>query len=197
MIAEATKLLILQFGASAVALALVAWLAREIAKHWLSKEVGKFEAKLQSDLRREEFVFQQVRERRTLVVAELYSLLRRALNATRDYVMKADDYPDEGEREIAIQHTANVVREARDFFEENRIWLPEEVDGRVDELFTDGEKLFYRFVNVAQTLRTGLGKGWAGDDMTQLLDNAYKQVPKALSELQVLFRTTLGPGLDQ
>jgi hypothetical protein len=101
MISEAISSLLLQFGTSAVALALLAWLAREITKHWLSKDIEVYKENLRSELSREEFVFRQVRERRALIVASLFSLLQRALNSAKDYVMMSDHYSTEEERRKA------------------------------------------------------------------------------------------------
>lgn len=193
MITEAFSSLLLQFGTSAVALALLAWLAREITTHWLSKDIEVYKETLRSELSREEFVFRQIRERRALVVASLFSLLQRALNAAKDYVMMSDHYSTEEERREAIESTAAVVREARHYFDENRIWLEGQVSEKIETLLkTHGEGLFAKFTNAAQTQRAALGKDWVGAEITRLIEQSIKEVPEALRALEDLFRVTLG-----
>jgi len=192
VISEALSSVLLKFGTSAVALALVAWLAREITKHWLSKDIEVYKETLRSELSREEFVFRQVRERRALVVASLFSLLQRALNAAKDYVMMSDHYSTEEKRREAVESTAAIVREARQYFDENRIWLEGQVSDKIEAILkVHGEELFGRFTNAAQMQRGGLGKDWVGVDMTRLLEQAIKEVPEALRALEDQFRTAL------
>jgi len=194
---EVAKQLFLQFGTSTMALALVAWLAREIAKHWLSKDIDLFKERVRSELRRDEFVFQQVRERRALVIAELFKRLQKALTTTREFVMMSDHYGSNEQRSDAVHSTAAIVKDARDYFSEHCIWLERDLTEKIENLFAaHGEQLFYKFAHVATTLRADQGKGWAGDEMTRLLDQANEQVPTALRELQDLFRTTLGADAD-
>jgi hypothetical protein len=55
-----------------------------------------------------------------------------------------------------------------------------------------GEGLFARFTTASQMQRAGLGEGWVGAEITQLLAQANKDVPEALRALEDLFRTTVG-----
>ena len=195
--------LLKQLGQSAILVGALTWLAQKIIQHWLSKDIERFKENLKaeatrqleeykSQLRHEEIVFSQVREKRVLIIGELYRLMLKAVSAVEYHVKMQDHWPDEDTRQEKLDQVQQQVREFRDYFDQHRIWLDEETCAKVQEVLEEHtEGLFYQFANAVALQRSGLGKDWVPQKMIELWKRANDNLPAARQVLEVQFRKAL------
>ena len=145
---DVVKELVTILGGTVAAVAAVAWLARSLATHLLSKDLERHKAALQAQsvlelekLRAEltrrtlehEVRFRRVDEKVAEVLAELYRRLLRLYEAVSKYV-KIVELSSEPSKEEKLK----IVTEANDEFWEsllpNRVYVPPKLYGRVQSI---------------------------------------------------------------
>lgn len=192
--------LLQSFVVGAVTLGALSYLAKKIVSHWLDKDVERFKERVRSDaeaaieqirtdLRKDEFVFRSVYQRRADVLGELYSRMASAVSAVGRYVESA---PVDEVSEELFTETQSVVQEFAAYFEQNRIWMSSDLAERVEDfLSVQNKKIFYRFRSV-QTIRSaGLGDGWSDTELHNLWRVAKEEAPRVLREIEDQFRSAL------
>lgn len=192
--------LLKQLGQSAIVVGALAWLAQKIIRHWLDKDITIFKENLKaeatrqledhkSQLRDEELVFSQIREKRVLIIGELYRLMLRATSAVEYHVKMQDHWPDEDTRQRKLDQVQKQVREFRDYFDQHQIWLDEETREKVQEFLEEHtEGLFYQFANAVALQRSNLGKNWVPQKILELWTRANDNLPAARQVLEAQFR---------
>lgn len=190
-------------ASSAVLIAVVGWLVRELVKHFLSKDVASYKISLQaestiaierlrSELRERELVFKELHEKRAFILSELYGLMVEAIAAVERFV-KAMSWPDEEERKREFKAAAERVGDFRASFTKNRIWLGRDLSQQIEHLLQERtEGLLYKFYNALELQARGLGKDWVRDEIVKLWNQVNDEVPVIQESLEREFRNLLG-----
>jgi hypothetical protein len=111
----------------------VAWLAKSITTHRLSKDVERFRADLTIEAHRDNAVFSRLHERRAEVIAELYAALVAAEAAVRHYLnpMGAPT-PPAGQTLTDVALTA--MWHLQGTAESKQIWFTPDTAAKVDAI---------------------------------------------------------------
>lgn len=206
---EPWQTILLAFGGNAVLLAVLGWLAKSFVQQLLYKDIEQFKTTLAAEsaaatehLKHElqlvtvehQIRFSKLHEKRAEVIANLYGLLVEAYWATRSFVATAELASEPPKREkygAALNKTAEFYQ----FFDKNRIYLPEAVCGLLGE-----------FVRNMREEAIGFGVYVSYED-SQLPDHTVRQkleawqkaweyfeseIPKARSALENEIRGILG-----
>lgn len=138
---EFWQILIATLGGSAVLLLAVAFLVKALISHWLSKDIESFKTEVQhsatlqleralADLRQaaleREVRFRQLHEKRSLVIAELYSRIVSAVDKL-EYSFQPVEWVDQPSRDEKLKEALPCLIELREHFERNRILFPVEL----------------------------------------------------------------------
>jgi hypothetical protein len=111
----------------------VAWLAKAITTHRLTKDVESFKTNLAIEASRDNTVFSRLHERRVLVIAEVYAALVSAESAVAHYITKMGaPTPPEGKTltDVALAAMWKLV----DAVDTHRIWFTPATAGKLDEV---------------------------------------------------------------
>jgi hypothetical protein len=201
--------ILLAFGGNAVLLAVLGWLAKSFVQQLLSKDIEQFKTTLAAEsaaatehLKHElqlvtvehQIRFSKLHEKRAEVIASLYGLLVEAYWATQGFVSIAE-WAGEPSKKEKYTTALNKTAEFYQYFDKNRIYLPEVVC-----------KLLDQFVRNMRKEAIGFGVYVSYED-SQLPDHAVRQkfeawqkaweyfeneVPKARSVLENELRRILG-----
>lgn len=138
---------IVALGGNVALIAAIAWLARSVLQNWLTKDVEAFKATLLSEssaatekLRHglslaaveHQVSFAKLHERRAEVIAEAYDKLVEAYWSMESFVSPVEF----GGEPTKLEKYQDAMTKARDYFryfDKNRIFLPAELCGRLDE----------------------------------------------------------------
>jgi phosphoenolpyruvate synthase/pyruvate phosphate dikinase len=206
---EFWQILIATLGGSAVLLLAVGFLVKTLVSHLLSKDVERFKAEVQhnatlqleralSGIRQaaleREVRFRQLHEKRSLVVAELYSRLVSAVDKL-EYSFQPMEWVDQPSRDEKLKEAVPCLIELRGYFERNRILFPGELANQVHAFI---EKLG-DWLHEYQTCKFIGDHGSADRTVTAGKDAAVKaawkglhdEVPGLRAALEVEFRRLL------
>jgi hypothetical protein len=163
----------------AVLIAAVAWLAKAITTHRLSKDIERFKSNLLIEATRDNTVFSRLHERRAELIAEVYAALVAAENAVRHYLNPIGaPTPPEGKTPASVALAAmwHLQKTADD----HRIWFTPDAAAKID--------------SVVSALRTGWNKGAIGGRYSQPNESVAAMVTDAwsmVSETVPSLRATL------
>lgn len=133
------ELLIATLGGSAVLLLAVGFLVKALISHLLSKDIDRFKAELQhsatinlerglADLRQatleHEVRFRHLHEKRSLVVAELYSKIVLTTEEL-EYSFEPVEWFDRPPRDEKLKRAGPMLADLHQHFESHRIFFPE------------------------------------------------------------------------
>ncbi|HGY9588656.1 TPA: hypothetical protein ACOJP0_001439 [Vibrio harveyi] len=175
-------------GGAAVILALSSFLGKLWAERILSEEKAKYEKELEryrdelAQLSFEnQYRFQRLHERRVEVIAETYSLLRKAFNAL-DPLAFGKEESKENNAELARA----AVKELYTYFPKNRIYISYEIARKITKFQGDIENTIAEFELHEYAY-----------DYSSKYDRVHGQLSSALTELEFEFRRLLGESVPQ
>ena len=119
------------------AIAAVAWLARSLVLHFMSRDLDAHKIRLEEQAKRvlleHEVRYRDLHARRANVIADLYGLIADAASAAKRFL---DPVAFGGEPDTQEKHKKllSALGELFQQFDRNRIFLPEETCRRVDSL---------------------------------------------------------------
>lgn len=195
-------------GGSALLLAAAGWLTKSIISHFLSKDVENYKLALKAttDLRIEEFRsslrmrayehevrFSRLHERRAEIVAELYSKLADAVNATADFV-SIIEWLGAPSKEHKYRIAMEKIVEFFSYFDSKRIFLSAElclqIENFVDKI-RDPAIEFSEYMNdTRQDPELGKEKRVVWSKVWKSVTR--EDVPQARKALETEFRNILG-----
>ena len=177
-------------GGSALLLAAVAWLIRELTVHFLNKD-----AEVHKEIIRAQVVrSSRLHEERGTVIREIYGNLVDLIERTYSFVHLAE-WIGEPTKDEKQKHVAEALEAFRTHFNRNKIYLSPELCGRV-QAFTDS------FVEPAA--KFAMYRTWAKEDNDgsvakefhdawfKAFDKMGKEVPAMREALESEFREVLG-----
>lgn len=186
-------------SASAVSLAIVAWLVRSIINHWLSKDIEVFKAtlqheknteieKLRSDLGRmaleHEVKFNQLHNKVFVIIARLYKLIVLTQRTMKGYFEPLDPRiaPSEDERfTVAFTAWSNL----NTFFMDHEIYFDKHTCEALQNYLLELRLLFVDFQ--AKKYATNNKPGWE-----QLWANLNTNADNLKRNLEDVFRKKIG-----
>ncbi|HAS3131070.1 TPA: hypothetical protein I6Y71_004416 [Vibrio parahaemolyticus] len=175
-------------GGAAVILGLSSFLGKLWAERILSEEKAKYEKELEryrdelAQLSFEnQYRFQRLHERRVEVIAETYSLLRKAFNAL-DPLAFGKEESKENNAELARA----AVTELYTYFPKNRIYISYEIARKITKFQGDIENTIAEFELHEYAC-----------DYSSKYDRVHGQLSSALTELEFEFRRLLGESVPQ
>jgi hypothetical protein len=117
----------------AIGIPAVAWLAKKIVTHQLTKDVERFRSDLTIEAARDNTVFSRLHERRILKIDEVYAVLVTAESAVSHFITEwgAPPLPD-GKKpaDVALAAMWKMV----DTVDTHRIWFTRETTAKLDDL---------------------------------------------------------------
>ena len=128
---EPWKALLVAFGGNVTLLFLLGYFGRSLVSQVLAKDIEKFKADLQLAAVEHQVRFSKLHERRAEILAELYELLVRAIWTTSTFtsLFRWEGDPEKNDQYvIAMDAITKYFR----FFDRNRIWLPTEICGPLE-----------------------------------------------------------------
>ena len=156
---EAWQTILIALSGNAAMLAALAYLAKSLIVHKLSRDVSKFQSelkaasdtaieRLKSDLQlhaiEHQVRFSRLHEKRATVIAELNSLLAEAMWEAESFLSVMEFSGEPSKREKHNTATAKLVELAR-YFDKHRIYLPGELAAPLEALVQRVRTLVIRF----------------------------------------------------
>ena len=201
---------LLAFGGNAILIAALAWLARSVLQHWLTKDVETFKAallqqyaveneRLRHDLQtraiEHQVSFSKLHERRAEVVAETYAKLVEAFWAMQSFtsIVEWQGEPTKLEKyQGAMDKSADYFR----YFDKNRIFLPADLCSKLDEFMRGLRSEAVNFGVWVQT-EASSKSGKFGSEKFEAWQKAWKyfenEAPQARQLLEEELRKILSP----
>jgi hypothetical protein len=198
-----------QFAFTSVALAAVAWLARSIVTHWLSKDVEAYKTRLKADsdvaLERVRSELQIIAARRSVEYSrihekrlEIISALAGKINAFHERVSAyvavfewAGGPSKEERRKVAFEAFA----EFDEYFRPRRFFFPKHTVKKIEDFRAGLHKIsidFMLFVEQGREFRQHHPNKDDIDIWTKASDYTSQEAPKLLAQLEDDFRQILG-----
>ena len=192
---------------SGVLFAVMAFLARSMVRHFLSKDIEKFKlglqnesqkemARLQSSLERYAFEHQtrfgQLHKLRAQVIADIYSKLYEFYWAACAF-FKHYHSSDDTQKSNLLKKLEEDKEDFKDFFDKHRIYFSEETCSLVDQL---ADSLINAYIPLGMYV-----EGFRGDnkeiqeDWLKGAQMIQRDFPKIKSSLESSFRSLLGVDL--
>lgn len=191
-------------GGTTVLVLAMAWLARKLIEQMFSKDMERMKvemgaaaarelatlaSKLETAAARERTRFDWFHQKQAEVVSTLYAQLAATHRAAKDYANPWEwpGEPSKDDKFTVLTNTGNLLIA---HFDENRIFLPEEVGERVAAIL--------KKIRIAtQTMRDDLraeqrGRSVARDSWSAAWKVVDAEVPPLLSDLRCQFREMLG-----
>jgi hypothetical protein len=189
---ELWKALLVAFGGNAALLLVISFLGRSLIGNFLTKDVEKFKGDLQLATIEHEIRFSKLHEKRAEMLAELYKLLVAATWETESFAspMEWDGEPNKQQK---YQKAMNAITEYFRFFDQHRIYIPEELCASLEEF---ARKLRTPTIRLGVYLKIDYPNAQTTEKMfevwTQAWDSAQKDVPQLRRALEAEFRKLLG-----
>jgi hypothetical protein len=159
-----------------VLIAAVAWLAKAITTHRLTKDVERFKSDLLIEATRDNTVFSRLHERRAEVIAEVYAALVAAENGVRYYFnpLGAPSPPPT----ITLAGVAlDAMWRLQKTADEHRVWFMPDTAAKID--------------GVVSALRTAWNKGAIGgryeepnERVSAMIDESWSMISETVPELR-------------
>ncbi len=204
------KEIIFAISASAIAIAALAWLAKKIVSHFLSKDIEAYKAKLEAGSEMEieklrnslrqiayehEVVFSHLHKQRMDAILELHSELLEIKNAVEKVVT-----PHQGPEFHQVRHenARSAAAKAIAFyklFEKKKLFLDEKLAAEMDAFVTELYRFNWKFtveMNMATTPDPISRYGSEFDIWDKNWGRFEKEMKPVLSSLENQFRLLLG-----
>jgi hypothetical protein len=189
---------------SAILIGAIAWLARSLIGHFLTRDVEKFKhqlstaselekEKLRNDLRRiayeHEVTFSKLHTERAEIIKMTHSLLVDLIDAL-DSMLFLSGFTNEEERAADRTEKARLAHDALvDYHNKNRIFLPPELAGQIFELISEfGSTYVTHRIGLTHPDPNGITPERGAANRKRLRDAATK----VGTELENEFRRLLG-----
>lgn len=169
-------------GGSAVLMTVLGFLSRSIILHFLNKDFRQFEQRLIAEAKKSNFIFEKLYIKKLEAIASLYEQSVLAEQATKYAVqmqgnVEADRIPELEEK----------VKGFREKYLLARLWLDDKSCEIIDDLLKQ-HSMFYKVINAANMHKSGLGKDWVGNTMTDLWVKADEELPIVQERLREAFK---------
>lgn len=157
-------------------------------------EVERLRSQLNIVAAERQFRFSTLHQKRAEVIAEAYALLKRAHTALQEYlhIFQPAGSPPSAERQAAAVEAFNALR---NFFSPNRIFVPERIAAKMDDIIAKFGALYLGFVrdveNAKDADNSRVTTTWVA--VTESITNLSKT---ALFDLEQEFRKLLGDDVD-
>lgn len=199
--------IITAIGGSAVLFGAVAWLARSIVTHVLSKDIEKFKVNLQAESQKElvrlqsslqltEFEhqvrFSQLHERKVNILSEMYSRLVVLHRAASTFVRFYPSVKPEKQKEYLGQ-LWNAADAHGEYFDKHRIFFKNELCEKIDGLngaLSKASSLLATFVSGANVIK--VSDGQVLEEWNKAMSILENEVPIIKQLLEQSFREELG-----
>ena len=194
-------------GGSAVLFAAMAWLARSIITHVLSKDIDKYKINLQAESQKElvrlqstlqlvEFEhqvrFSQLHERKVSIIGEMYSRLVRLHKSATDFVKYYQTVNDQ-KKENYLKQLWDSADSHNEYFDRHRIYFQKELCEKIDnfnnKLSEACSKLAF-FFQEAEAIEISTVQVW--EAWNDAMNSMEKEVPDIKRLLEEHFRNELG-----
>lgn len=194
-------------GGSAVLFGAMAWLARSIIKHVLSKDIEKHKINLQAESQKElvrlqsslqlvEFEhqvrFSQLHERKVTIIGEMYSRLV-GLHRSASTFVKYYQTVEEQKKKDYLEQLWDAADSHNEYFDKHRIFFREELCLKIDDfnnkLSEACSKLAF-FFQEAKAIKVSDKQVW--EAWNNALQTIESEVPVIKQLLEQSFRQELG-----
>jgi hypothetical protein len=198
------------FGGNAILLAALAWLARSVLQHWLTKDVEGFKSDLAAEasranekLRHElsmsalehQVRYSRLYERRAQVIAETYEKLVAAYWAFESFTSPFE-WGGEPSKLEKYKNAMSKSTEYFKYFDSNRIYLPAELCQKIEDFMQSVRKesvsfgVWLQMEQESSTAVTGKEKFEAWMKAAKFFES---EAPKARALLEDELRRIIGP----
>lgn len=191
---ELWQSLLVAFGGNAALLLVLGFLGRSLMSSVLAKDIEKFKAELHVAAVEHQIRFTKLHEKRAEVLAELYKLL---VAATWQATNFASPIQWEGDTDKKIQYVTatNAIAEYFRFFDQHRIWLPENLCDPLEDFAKQLRRPTIRLgVYLAIEHPTEKTLRERGEAWTKAWESVEKDIPKLRIAIEKEFRALLGAG---
>ncbi|WGO98143.1 hypothetical protein QFX18_19230 [Saccharophagus degradans] len=191
---EVWQTILIAFGGNAALLGILAWVAKSLVSQLLTKDLEKHKIDLQKTALEHQVVFSRLHDKRAEVVAELYSLLVKAHQKMKEFVSPVGYSGGPSKHDLFID-SMKASTEFHDFYSKVRIYIPEYICTKIDDLFHNMNMkaisfgYYVRFENDDTLIKEIDNKDKAWIDAAGHFD---KVVPGAKAALEKEFRAILG-----
>lgn len=200
-------------GTATILVGAVAWVVRSLAAHVLSRDVESFKERLRAESEAElerlrhslrmiaaehEKRAEILHQRRAEVIAELYSRLKRFVNAAGSFASYAE-WKGEPSKEEKAAILGDKAAQFHEYYSENRIFFSENVCQKVDAVWEKVHSVSVRYrVRLAYAKD---GDGRADSRVDEAWDEAWSamkdEVPALVRAVEDEFRALLGVADDE
>ena len=204
------QLLLGYLGGGGILMGSLAWLLRSLVTYLLSKDVEAHKALLSAnaatELEKAKYALQlaafehqtryaRLHEKRADVVARTFEMLVQTERAVRRFVYSGKESQHQSNGEASAT-ASDSVRDLYNFFESNRIYLPEQIAQQLDSLIKQVRAEIVGFGAYAIYEDANLGSSALDKKMdASMRFEKYieEEFPKARAELEANFRSLLEP----
>jgi hypothetical protein len=194
-------------GGSAVLFGAMAWLARSIITHVLSKDIEKHKINLQAESQKElvrlqsslqlvefehQVLFSQLHERKVNIIGEMYSRLV-GLHRSASAFVKYYQSVEEEKKKDYLQQLWNAADRHNDYFDKNRIFFQEELCLKIDDFndkLSDACSKLAFFFQEAKAIKVSDEQIW--EEWNNAMKTMENKVPVIKQLLEQSFREELG-----
>lgn len=190
----------LMLGLSAIFAISVVFVLRKILELMINRDIEKFKSELERESASHKIRYEYLHEERMLVIKNTYQKLSKTYKLV-DVVMHLfwSDSTDNAKMEEDVSNKIKIetiirvaasVNELKDYFEENRIFLDEEMANQIDSVIKDLSKLWN------EDLLLGDIRYCSSKNSLNVWNDEWEhlkvKIPKIKSQLEVKFRSIIG-----
>jgi hypothetical protein len=194
-------------GGNVVFLGVVAFLGRSVIGQWLNKDLERFKGDLRNSANAEleqlrssleiaanehSILLTRLQDRRAEVIDQLYGRLATAIADSKLFIaFQSSESPESDPKHVKVYERASEsLNTFRDYFDQKRVWVPEECCSKIELLQDAIVQAFNDYVfaihrSNARSGKKAIAKAW--DDIRQDL------VPPARAALEGEMRALLEP----
>lgn len=183
--------LLLAFGGTALLIAALAWLARSIVLHVLSKDLEKFKHSLQMEAAQFKTTWDLLHAKRAELIAELYGKLVDFNEAAKSFTSVAE-YSDEPNKEKKYALYQQKASEFHTCFVRNRIYFTERTCHKIDDLFKKIEGASQGFNFWSAQGKHAAAERKADEAWSKAWKTVTEEAPPLMASMEEDFRTLLG-----
>lgn len=175
-------------GLTGILTAGAVWIFKILIGHLFSKDLEKFKANLEKEIAIHRIRYEKMHSERAEVIKELYkkmSKVHRSFGSFMSPLQLTGEPTEEEKGKLAAQH----ANEFTEYYEENRIFIEEDLAEDIDQLSKTLRSAWLKF-------RTSRAVKNESNEHIKYWDDAWKiideEVPKLKKEIEKKFRKILG-----
>jgi len=175
------------------------WFLREYTKQLFAKDLEKFKAELQNGSIKFKITYGELHTERAKVIKKIYKRIDRTYKAFRSCIISEDmsESAEERKKNLCKKHKIadNLFKKLRGYYEENRIFLEEEMANKLDSLMEEFKKATSHYVTskIIEKTERKITKE-SHEEWQKAFNLIEKEIPLIRKMIEDKFRKIIGIG---